>query len=204
MATAQNVTSLIDTFRQVFMGVSTFRWKDGDVSTAELASVKWDKELPVLTDGLEFSQDDPTVNDVKVLGESRPWASTSESGSINMAINLPTVSEDIMGWLYTEGATSVTTAEEVTKGGKSGSFSGKGYKLTKKAVEGTVMIVSEDEQYALIVRHIVGYTSFAFSDPTTTPFAVKITATLSGMVSEDNLTNDFDIAFLKFQESAGE
>lgn len=61
---ALNVTDLLATFKR-FSDVGEFRWKDGDVSTADLATVKWDKQLPVLTDGMSFEQADPTKNSVK-------------------------------------------------------------------------------------------------------------------------------------------
>lgn len=199
-AEARNVTSLINTFNDVFSGVSSFRWVDGDVNTATLATQQWDKELPVLEDGLSFSQDAPTINTKKVLGITRPWFSTSEAGDVTMEITIPSVAEGLLGWLFSESATSVTTKEE-TYLGKKGSYKGKGYQLTKKSIQGTAMIISEDGSRALVIRHLEAYTSFEYSNPTTDPYAVKLTASLSGQVGEGAETDDFDIAFLKWEDS---
>jgi hypothetical protein len=199
-ATEENVTDMVNTFKKVFSDVAEFRWKDGDVSTANLATVKWDKELPVLTDGLDFNQADPTTNSVKVLGVTKDWASSQEAGSVTMKIQLPTIADGIVGWLYKQTAASVATAEELLNN-ESGKFSGKGYSLLKKTIEGTVMMISGDYKYALIIRHLVGNTSFAFSDPKSKPFAVTVNYTLAGDVETANLTDDFDMAFLEWTKT---
>ena len=194
---ALNVTDLLATFKKVFSDVGEFRWKDGDVSTADLATVKWDKQLPVLTDGMSFEQADPTKNSVKVLGVSKDWANAKTAGEVSMKIQLPTVAEGILGWLYKETAATVKTASETINGVK-GSFSGKGYSLMQKTISGTAMIISADYTKALIVRHLEGTTSFAFSDPKSKPFAVNINYSLSGDVATTAATDDFDISFLDF------
>ena len=200
-ATSENVTNLIETFKEVFNGVSEFRWKDGDVSTASLTTVKWDKVLPVMDDGMDFKQADPSITSSNVLGLSKPWASVAKAGDVNCTITIPSVADGVLGWLYTKGTTAITTAEELING-ESGTFKGYGYKLVKKVVEGTVMIISEDGKYALIIRHLRGYTSFDYSKPNSAPFAVKLTTTLSGDVATADATDDFDLALLKWEKSA--
>lgn len=200
-ATAENVTNMINTFKKVFKDVAEFRWIDGDVSTANLATTKWEKELPVLTDGMDFNQADPSSTSVKVLGVDRDWASMHEAGTVTMKIQLPTIADGILGWLYKVGAATVATGEELLNG-ESGSFTGKGYSLIKKTISGTAMIISGDYQHALIIRHLEGATSFAFSDPKAKPFAITLNYNLSGDVTTDNATDDFDIAFLDWRKSA--
>lgn len=195
-----NVTTLIGTLKKVFSDVKEIRWKDGDISTASLASVEWDKQLPVLTDGLDFNQEDPTTNQVKVFGLKRAWASATEDGDCTMTLQIPSIADGVLGWLWDKTATSVKTATE-TLNGESGTYNGVGYTLTTKKLEGTVMIISGDGKYALIVRHLEAVTSFAFSDPKSSPFAITLTATLSGDVETENAENDFDIAFLEFTKA---
>lgn len=195
-----NVTTLISTLKKVFSDVKEIRWKDGDISTANLASVEWDKQLPVLTDGLDFNQEDPTTNQVKVFGLKRAWASATEDGDCTMTLQIPSIAEGVLGWLWDKTASDVKTASE-TVNGVSGTYNGVGYTLTTKKLDGTIMIISGDGQYALIVRHLEAVTSFAFSDPKSSPFAITLTATLSGDVETENATNDFDIAFLEFTKA---
>lgn len=200
-ATAENVTNMINTFKKVFKDVAEFRWIDGDVSTANLATTKWDKELPVLTDGMDFNQAEPSSTSVKVLGVDKDWASMHEAGTVTMKIQLPTIADGILGWLYKAGAATVATGEELLNG-ESGSFTGKGYSLVKKTISGTAMIISGDYQHALIIRHLEGSTSFAFSDPKSKPFAITLNYNLSGDVTTDNATDDFDIAFLDWKKTS--
>lgn len=195
-----NVTTLIGTLKKVFSDVKEIRWSDGDVSTADLATHKWDKQLPVLTDGLDFNMEDPTTNQVKVFGLKRAWASATEDGDCTMTLQIPSIAEGVVGWLWDKTADSVATAKEEING-ENGSFSGAGYTLTTKKLEGTVMIISGDGKYALIIRHLEAVTSFAFSDPKSSPFAITLTATLSGDVETENATNDFDMAFLEWKAS---
>jgi hypothetical protein len=199
-ATAENVTNMINTFKKVFKDVAEFRWIDGDVSTANLATTKWDKELPILTDGMDFNQAEPSSTSVKVLGVDKDWASMHEAGTVTMKIQLPTIAEGILGWLYTASATTVATAEELLNG-ESGSFKGKGYSLIKKTISGTAMIISGDYKYALVVRHLEGSTSFAFSDPKSKPYAISLHYNLSGDVATADATDDFDIAFLEWNKA---
>lgn len=195
------VTTLIGTLKKVFSDVKEIRWKDGDISTANLASVTWDKQLPVLTDGLDFNMEDPTTNQVKVFGLKRAWASPTEDGDCTMTLQIPSIAEGVVGWLWDESASSVATASEEING-ETGSFSGKGYTLTTKKLEGTLMVISGDAKYAMVIRHLEAVTSFAFSDPKSSPFAITLTCTLSGDVETENATNDFDIAFLEWSATA--
>lgn len=196
-----NVTTLIGTLKKVFSDIKEIRWKDGDISAANLASVTWDKQLPVLTDGLDFNMEEPTTNQVKVFGLKRAWASAIEDGDCTMTLQIPTIADGVLGWLWDKTATSVKTASEDVNG-KAGAYEGVGYTLTSKKIGGTIMVISGDGAYALIVRHLEATTSFAFSDPKSSPFAVTLTATLSGDVETENATNDFDIAFLEFKETS--
>lgn len=199
-ATSENVTNLVNTFKSVFKDVAEFRWIDGDVSTANLATIKWDKVLPVLTDGMDFNQADPTSNSVKILGVDKDWASMHEAGAVTMKIQLPTIAEGILGWLYSKGDTTITTAEELLNG-ESGHFTGKGYSLIKKTIAGTAMIISGDYKHALVVRHLEGATSFSFSDPKSKPYAITLHYNLSGDVATADIANDFDIAFLDWAKT---
>ena len=154
-ATAENVTNMINTFKKVFKDVAEFRWIDGDVSTANLATTKWDKELPILTDGMDFNQAEPSSTSVKVLGVDKDWASMHEAGTVTMKIQLPTIADGILGWLYKVGAATVATGEELLNG-ESGSFTGKGYSLIEEMPLGEVgrsrgeSFCSSDQVRALI------------------------------------------------------
>ena len=195
-----NVTTLVNTFKKAFADISEVRWSDGDVNTTTLASHTWDKQLPVMTDsGFDFNQDDPTINSGKVFGLARDWWSTSEEGAVTLTLQMPSMAEGLLGWIWTKSAASVATASEKING-KTGTFKGAGYSLLTKCIEGTMMIISGDDKYALIVRHLKAYPSFAFSDPKSSPYAIKLTASLAGDVETENAANDFDIAFLEFEE----
>lgn len=190
-----NVKELINTFKEVFSDIKEIRWSDGDVSTASLATHQWQKQLPVLTDGLDFNQADPTINQSKVFGLSRAWAAAAEAGDVTLKLQIPSMA--VLGWLWKESAATIKTASEEIDG-KKGTFQGKGYALTTNKLTGTIMLISGDGQYALLIRHLEAYTSFAFSDAKSKPFAITLNTTLSGDVSLDNAADDFDIAYLKF------
>lgn len=194
-ATKENVTELLNTFKKVFKDVAEFRWADGDVSTSSIATKVWDKVLPVLTDGMDFSQADPSSNSVKVLGVDKDWASMHEAGAVTLKIQLPTIADGILGWLYKGSAATITTNAELLNG-ESGHFAGKGYSLIKKTISGTAMIISGDYKHALIIRHLEGATSFSFSDPKSKPYAITLHYNLSGDVATADATDDFDIAYL--------
>ena len=190
-----SVTKTKEQLKEVFIGVSEFRFstKNGKFD----ASTVWEYELPILRDSISFDNPAPTINKVFIHGDEKPYASTSESGDITLTLEIPSIHDDITGFLYNKGGDIENVADEVD--GVKGSWSGKGIKLDNKVIEGMCMIISEDRKHAILIKNLKGYSSMNMNELGTQPVSFTLTATLEGGVTTDT---DGDVVFLNW--TAGE
>lgn len=163
--------------KKLFEGVSQVRYSKSVIT--DLATAEWDLEFPTARDGFDFSQEDGTLNPTKVFGTAAAWSMTGESGAVNINLTIPTISDDVVKIFYNQKATDITSKKE-GEVGATGTYEGKGYFMSDKSVEGSFMIVSESGKHALYLKHIRGYASLKFDDPTGKPMAIQFNAMLLG------------------------
>lgn len=190
-----SVTKTRDELKEVFVGVSEFRFstKSGKFD----ASTVWDYELPILRDSINFDNPAPTINKVYIHGDEKPYASTSEASDITLSLEIPSIHDDITGFLYNKGGVIDSVADTID--GVAGSWSGQGVKLDNKVIEGMCMIISEDRKHAILIKNLKGYSSMNMNELGTQPVSFTLTTTLEGGVSTDT---DGDVVFLTFTAGA--
>jgi hypothetical protein len=176
--------------KTIFKGVSSFRYSKTIVD--DLSTAEWDFELPIANDSLNISQAAGTLNPTKVFGSASAWTITGEPGEITAEMFIPTIDEDLMEVFYTKSASVISTASE-TISDVAGTYEGYAYKLSNKMIEGSMMIVSENKEYALFIKNAQGYPSLVFDSPLDTPMGVN----LSLQVADGGDTTD--IALLKWK-----
>lgn len=186
-----SVTKTRDQLKKVFVGVSEFRFstKSGKYD----ASTVWDYELPILRDSINFDNPAPTINKVFIHGDEKPYASTSEAADITLTLEIPSIHDDITGFLYNKGSEVSNISDEVD--GIAGTWSGQGIKLDNKVIEGMCMIISEDRKHAILIKNLKGYSSMNMNELGTQPVSFTLTCTLEGGVTTDT---DGDVVFLDF------
>ena len=181
--------------KEVFIGVSEFRF--ATVSGPFTAETKWDYELPILRNSIDFDNPAPTINKVYVHGSKKAYASTSEDSDMTLSFEIPSIHDDVTGFLYNKAEGSVEVAE--TTNGVQGSWKGNGINLDSKVIEGMCMIISEDRKHAILIKNLKGYSSMNMNELGTSPVSFTVTATLEGGVTTDT---DGDVVFLTFQANA--
>lgn len=176
-----------------FMGMSTLRWSSS--SQKLVATQAWDKEVPVGKDTVSFLQGDPTINKYYIHGQAAPYASTAEPGDITMALEIPSIDEDTTGWLATQMANAPVAMEDEVDG-VDGTWApiGKGIKLDIKTIRGMAMLISQDKQYAIVIKNLKGFSSVMMDSISTKPVGFKVSCSLEG-ISDDT---DGDVVFLKW------
>jgi len=170
--------------KKLFNGVSSVRF--AKTVQATLAAAAWDFELPIANDSLNITQAAGTLNPTKVFGLAGAWTITGQPGNITIDMFLPTIHDDLMGIFYTKNSTSLSTADE-TVGNVTGTFAGYGYFLTNEMLEGSAMIISENRQYALFLKHVQGYPSLVFDSPLDKPMGVNLSLQIVGGNSEADI-----------------
>lgn len=181
-----------DELKDVFIGVSELRFSTK--SGAFTADTTWDYELPILRDSITFDNPAPTINNAYVHGKKTAWASTSEPSDMTLTFEIPSIHDDITGWLYNKAGDVSNVAEEVD--GVAGAWSGQGISMEAKVIEGMAMIISEDKKHALLIKNLKGYSSMNMSSISTTPLSFTVTATLESGVTTDP---DGDVVFLNWK-----
>lgn len=190
-----NVTKTREELKSVFIGVSEFRFSTKSEKFSD--STVWDYELPILRDSINFDNPAPTINKVYIHGDEKPYASTSESSDITLSLEIPSIHDDVTGFLYNKGGDVSGVADTID--GVAGTWSGKGIKLDNKVIEGMCMIISEDRKHAILIKNLKGYSSMNMNELGTQPVSFTLTTTLEGGVSTDT---DGDVVFLDFTANA--
>ncbi len=167
----------ITQLKDIFSGVSSVR-----ISTSvqsDLSTAAWDYELPVANDSFDITQDEGTVNEYKVLGYAAAWNLSGEAGGVGINLTMPTVNEAFVSEFYEATTADLSSASETVKG-VAGTYTGKGYFLKNDMFEGSALIISENGQKALFIKHFKGYPALQFSDPLAAPVAITLNARLVG------------------------
>ena len=179
----------IATLKEIFKGVSSFRF--ASTVQATLATAAWEFELPIVTDSFDITQASGTTTPTKVLGLAGAWCVAGEPGDIAINFTIPSIKDSLLDVFYTKTASSLSTADEA-QGSVTGAFEGYGYFLKSDMIEGSALIISENQEYALFVKNIQGYPALILADGTGSPMGV----TINGLVVGGNAECDF--ALLKW------
>lgn len=141
---------------------------DTTLTPATLSTV--DMELPVISDGVTFDTGQPSVTKVK-LTTGETWTSISEAGDSSIAFQISSVAGIINDtFMNKQGdAVSMTTTVE------GNTYSGQGYDLEPKKVEGGLFMLSEDRQTAIYLPHVEIYSNFVVDQSKTGYFNLACT-----------------------------
>lgn len=187
------VTKKLSELKKAFIGISEFRFRS--VSADLTSDMTWDFELPILRDSFSFETSEPSFNEVFIHGESIPYASTAEPGETTISFEVPSIDKDITDWLLSPAETPSVSAVADTVGGVKGTWGGVAYKMDNKAIQGMVMIISDDKTKAIVIKNFKGYASPNMSELTNSPVSFTISATLE---SSQSSGTQGDIMFLDF------
>jgi len=179
----------IATLKEIFKGVSSFRF--ASTVQATLATAAWEFELPIVSDSFNVTQANGTTTPTKVLGLAGAWCVSGEPGDIAIAFTIPSIKDSLLDVFYTKSAASLATADE-TQGTVTGGFEGYGYFLKTDMLEGSALIISENQNYALFIKNIQGYPALVLADGNGSPMGVSV----NGLVVGGNAECDF--ALLKW------
>lgn len=191
-----SITKKLSDLKKAFVGISEFRYKS--TSTDLTSDMVWDYELPILRDSFSFETSEPSFNETFIHGESVPYAATAEPGETTISFEVPSIDKDITDWLLTpaENATISGISDQV--GGVNGTWSGSAYKMDNKAIQGMVMIISDDKTKAIVIKNFKGYAAPNMSELTNSPVSFTISATLE---SSQSAGTQGDILFLDFTKA---
>lgn len=190
-----SVSKQLKDLKKAFTGISEFRYRS--VSEEFASNMSWDFALPILRDSFTFETAEATFEEKFIHGESIPYTSVGTPGETTLGFEVPSIDEDILNWLLTK-AKAVTGVTD-TIGTDSGTWSGAGYKIDGKAINGMIMIISEDKTKAIVIKNFKGYASPNMADISNTPVSFTISATLESSQSADE---QGDILFLDFKKDA--
>lgn len=192
-----SVSKQLKDLKKAFTGISEFRFRS---QSADLtANMDWDFQLPILRDSFTFETAEATFEEKFIHGESIPYTSIGTPGETSLSFEVPSIDKDILDWLLTPAATPNITAIADTVGGSEGTWAGSGYYIDGKAIQGMIMIISEDQTKAIVIKNFKGYASPNMADLSTTPVSFTINATLE---SSSSAGSQGDIMFLDFTKNA--
>lgn len=189
-----SVSKQLKDLKKAFTGISEFRFRKA--SAEFTANMDWDFELPILRDSFTFETAEATFEEKFIHGESIPYTSVGTPGETTLAFEVPSIDEDILDWLLTKAKAVSGVADTV--GAVTGTWSGAGYKIDGKAIQGMIMIISEDKTKAIVIKNFKGYASPSMADISNTPVSFTISATLESSQSADE---QGDILFLDFTKA---
>ena len=146
------ITKKIEELQQIFDRINKVFYVTTP-NTAMVDLTTFDIELPVISDGVTFDMGSPDVTRVR-LTTRQLWTSMAELGDPDISFQVSSVSEEISSMFMSKvGAVSQTS----TVGGIS--FSGAGYDMTAKKVNGGLYLLSDDEKNAIFMPNVEMYGS---------------------------------------------
>jgi len=177
--------------KDVFSGISSMWYQTGSLTiTGGAISLAPEMDVPVKVDTIEFEQGDPDLEHYKVIGLSGDWIVAAEPGDIELSFRVPTKHTDILKMAFGEDAVADITGT-VTKGsGSAVSYAGQSLILKTSKVQGTWVLVNEDESKLLILNNTTLFAKAALDDEAKGVFCVDFSGTI-----ESDGTNP-DILFL--------
>ena len=190
-----SVSKQLKDLKKAFTGISEFRFRK--VSEDFVSNMDWDFELPILRDSFNCETAEATFEEKFIHGEQIPYTSVGTPGETTIGFEVPSIDEDILDWLLTKAKAITGIADQV--GTVSGTWAGAGYKIDGKAIQGMIMIISEDRTKAIVIKNFKGYASPNMADISNTPVSFTISATLE---SSQSAGEQGDILFLDFTKAA--
>lgn len=190
-----SVSKQLKDLKKAFTGISEFRFRK--VSEDFVSNMDWDFELPILRDSFTFETAEATFEEKFIHGEQIPYTSVGTPGETTIGFEVPSIDEDILDWLLTKAKAITGIADKV--GDTTGAWAGAGYKIDGKAIQGMIMIISEDRTKAIVIKNFKGYASPNMADISNTPVSFTISATLE---SSQSAGEQGDILFLDFTKGA--
>ena len=137
--------------KDVFSGISALWYQASEIDVSSLTSItiQPDYDVPVKVDTITLEQGDPTIDHYKVIGLPGDWVTSAESGVIELSFRVPTAHTDILKMAY--GNDAVKTVSAATVSGAS--YTGTGLVLQQKKVDGTFVLVNEDQTKLLVLAN---------------------------------------------------
>lgn len=135
---------------------------------------KFDCELPVLSDGVNFDTGEADVTVVK-LTDGTNWTSIANPGDPDISFQVASFDDAVTSIFLTKktsaaAATSGALAEDANM-----KYSGSGFSLTPKTIHGGLFLVSEDRQVSIFMPNVEAYSSVAMDGDNPGYFNVKVT-----------------------------
>ena len=181
--------------KDVFSGVTSMWYQATELNVSNLTNltITPDYDLPVKVDTITLEQGDPSIEHYKVIGLPGDWVTSAEPGDIELSFRVPTNHTDVLKMAYGEDAVKTVTAATVND--VSG-FSGTGLVLQQKKVDGTFVLVNEDQTKMLVLANTTLWAKPVLDQDAKGVFALDF----NGSIESDG-TNP-DILFLRKKSSS--
>jgi hypothetical protein len=115
----------------------------------------FDVEFPVLSDGVTFDTGAPDITRVKLTTGST-WTSLADAGDADIQFQVASIA-NVINAIFPNKVTETAEAMENTLEGVT--YEGFGYDLEPKKVTGSLLLVSEDKETAVLLTKVEGYGS---------------------------------------------
>ena len=171
---ASNFHTLFNDVEEVFFS-ATVAEKEAELNALSFI------ELPVVEDGVNLNTGEADVTQIKLTTGSI-WASKVKRGDADISMNVPSVSKEILDMFLNK---TKDTTDFTIESFLSGAYTGGGYSLAPKRVNGALALVSNDRETLIIFPKVEVYASFVAADGDTPAyFALKVTPLVNSEGSE--------------------
>lgn len=147
---AATITKEVTDLKQIFNSVNNVYYKNGEITSTDLSgtSLKFDMELPILSDGVTFNTGEPDVTEVK-LTTQRIWSRVVKKGDSDISFNVASVGGTVTDVLMKKVGNAVTGGAGTVVAGKT--YSGQGFSLDPQTITGSLVFVSEDKGCCIVL-----------------------------------------------------
>lgn len=171
--------------KDIFNGVSSLYYTksridlDGqDDDGVTTLAISWDYELPVTVDSLQISQDDPTINHYKVIGQQGDWTSSAEAGDFSIQFTVPTKAQEVIKLAFGEDAYRAMTGVTMTGGEAVGNWQGGAVAVNMHKLTGSIGLLDEEKNNMMIISNIALYAKPMYENASTEPFAIQFSGSI--------------------------
>lgn len=144
-------------------------------NTLPSAIATFDKELPVLKDGVTFDTGSPDITKVK-LTTGDVWTAVADAGDPDITFQVASVAEDINAlFLNVQQGTSeqkIAVGASATVNGKT--YKGYGYDMSPKKATGGLFLTSEDGESAIFLPNVEMYANLVSEEGKPAYFNVSV------------------------------
>lgn len=134
---------------------------------AALATV--DYALPVIQSQALINTGEATINRTKLI-DSQTWCSYPVSGDPDISLQVASVKNSITDLFMNKAGAAITMTNTIN--GKT--YAGQGYSLAVKKVKGTLLYVSMDKSFMILLPNVSVYASFNAGGDTAAYFDLAI------------------------------